>query len=199
MTQRRTPVRMIVVLGIDPGLRATGYSIIQGDSSGVCLASGGVLRSPSSDLGGTLRVLHRALGRLLADHRPDLVAVEDLFAHPAFPRAALAVAHARGVMWLAAGEAGVDVLSLAPAEVKRVLTGSGRAAKGQMARAVSRLLGCAVDDAHVADAAALALTALSRRGVPLQPSSRSHPAAPSRSIARAAAGAVAAPVPRGGG
>ncbi|MDQ7829016.1 MAG: crossover junction endodeoxyribonuclease RuvC [Armatimonadota bacterium] len=190
---------MTVVLGIDPGLRATGYSIIQGDPSGVRLASGGVVRAASSDLGGTLRALHHALRRLLADCRPDLVALEDLFAHPAFPRAALAVAHARGVVWLAAEEAGVGVLSLAPAEVKRVLTGSGRAAKGQMARAVSRLLACTVDDAHVADAAALALTALSRRGVPLQPSSRSHSAAPSRSVARVAARTVAAPVPRGGG
>lgn len=197
MRQRRTPVRMIVALGIDPGLRATGYSIIQGDPSGVRLASGGVVRAAAPDLGGTLHALHQALRRLLADHRPDLVAVEDLFAHPAFPRAALAVAHARGVVWLAAGEAGVDVLSLAPAEVKRVLTGSGRAAKGQMARAVSRLLACTVDDAHVADAAALALTALSRRGVPLQPSPRSRPEAPSGTGPRAVV--AAAPRASGGG
>jgi crossover junction endodeoxyribonuclease RuvC len=103
---------------------------------------------------------------LLAEHAPAAVALEDLYAAYRFPRAALALAHARGVVCLAARQRGVVVLSLAPAEVKRFVAVNGAASKAQVQRSVERLLRLAGPPrpAHVADALALALTGLSRLG-----------------------------------
>lgn len=159
---------MIIALGVDPGLRATGYSVVRGDRGGCALLDLGVLSPAGGDLPAALAAIHEGLTAVLRAHPPDIVAIEDLFAHPAFPRAALLMAHARGVICLAAAEARVPVEALPPAVVKRALVGSGRAAKGQMQAMVGRLLHVAPPlSTHVADAAALAITALSRRGVPL--------------------------------
>jgi crossover junction endodeoxyribonuclease RuvC len=90
--------------------------------------------------------------------------LEDLYTEYAFPRTALLMAHARGVICLAARQGRVPVVSLAPAEVKRAVTANGRAGKEQVARCVQRLLGLpdTPHPSHVADALALAVTGLLR-------------------------------------
>src|SRR5229473_4918276 len=92
-----------------------------------------------------------------------------LFSAPQFPRTAILMGHVRGVVCLAAAELEIDVSALPPAAVKQAITGSGAASKTQIQAAVSRLLhpGDALDS-HVSDAIAISLTALSRRGFPLQ-------------------------------
>lgn len=110
--------------------------------------------------------IYDAVAGLLAEHAPAAVVLEDLYAAYRFPRAALALAHARGVVCLAARQRSIPVLNLAPAEVKRFVAVNGAASKAQVQRSVGRLLrlACPPRPAHVADALALALTGFSRLG-----------------------------------
>ena len=116
-----------------------------------------------------IHAIYDAVHGLLEKHAPDLLVLEDLYTEYRFPRTALLMAHARGVVCLAAQQRGVAVLALAPAIVKRVVAGHGAASKEQVQQSVRRLLGLADPPrpSHVADALALAFTALSRRGAPL--------------------------------
>ena len=106
------------------------------------------------------------MDRLLAEHAPGALVLEDLYAEYRFPRTALQMAHARGVICLAARRRGVQVLTLAPAEVKRAIAAHGAASKAQVQEAVRRLLSLPIAPrpSHVADALALALTGFSRAG-----------------------------------
>ena len=99
-------------------------------------------------------------------HQPAAMILEDLYTEYAFPRTALLMAHARGVICLAARQCDVAVLALAPAEVKRAVAAAGAASKHQVQHSVRRLLKLDVlpTPSHVADALALALTGFSRLG-----------------------------------
>jgi crossover junction endodeoxyribonuclease RuvC len=90
--------------------------------------------------------------------------VEDLYTEYKFPRTAVLMGHARGVIYLAARQLGVAVLALAPSEVKRAVTGNGSAGKAQVQRAVQTLLGLESlpRPSHVADALGLAVTGMAR-------------------------------------
>jgi crossover junction endodeoxyribonuclease RuvC len=160
----------MLILGVDPGLRATGYALVQGSPSGVDLVDHGLICTEDiSDLPDRLRKIHRDLRAVLADRRPALVAVEDLFAAAQFPRTSILMGHVRGVVCLAAAELEIDVSALPPAAVKQAIAGSGAASKTQIQAAVSRLLHRSdVLNSHVSDAIAISLTALSRRGFPLR-------------------------------
>jgi crossover junction endodeoxyribonuclease RuvC len=125
----------------------------------------GVLSTQGRDLGARLLQLHRDVEALLRDLRPDVVVLEDVFAHARFPRTAIELGHARGVLCAVAAAAGVRTVTLAPAAVKHAVTGSGRASKPQVQTALRRLLGLrALRNAHAADALALAYTGLLRLG-----------------------------------
>ena len=113
-----------------------------------------------------VELIYTGVDLVLATHAPELLVLEDLYTEYKFPRTALLMAHARGVICLAARQRDVAVLAMAPAEVKRVITANGAASKAQIQTGVQRLLGLAVAPrpSHVADALALALTGFSRRG-----------------------------------
>ena len=113
-----------------------------------------------------LQQIYDGVDRLLAEHAPSTVVIEDLYAEYSFPRTALLMAHARGVICLAAEQHKIPVLALAPAEVKRAVAAHGTASKAQVQQSVRRLLRLptAPRPSHVADALALALTAFSRAG-----------------------------------
>ncbi|MGH2400853.1 MAG: crossover junction endodeoxyribonuclease RuvC [bacterium] len=158
------------ILGIDPGLRATGYAVVEGTpQEGLGLLAHGVIRTEEDDpLEFRLREIYAAVGLLVKQICPQSVAVEDLYAALRFPRTAILMGHVRGVVCLVAAQQGVEVESLPPAAVKQAITGFGAASKVQVQFAVQRLLRRPDRlDAHESDAAAMALTALSRRGVPL--------------------------------
>jgi len=114
-------------------------------------------------------LIYDGVARVLTTHAPALLVLEDLYAEYRFPRTALLMAHARGVICLAARQRDVAVLALAPAEVKRAIAANGAASKAQIQVGVQRLLGLttAPRPSHVADALALALTGLSRQGARL--------------------------------
>jgi crossover junction endodeoxyribonuclease RuvC len=112
-----------------------------------------------------VHLIYDGVDRVLATWAPALLVLEDLYTEYRFPRTALLMAHARGVICLAARQRAVTVLALAPAEVKRAITANGAASKAQIQTGVQRLLGLAAAPrpSHIADALALALTGLSRR------------------------------------
>jgi crossover junction endodeoxyribonuclease RuvC len=162
---------MARILGIDPGLRFTGYGLIRVSGPRMALVEAGVIRTDGrATLPARLRELHRGLCEVLADGRPAAVALEDVFAHAAFPRAAIIMGHVCGVVCLAAAQAGVPVETIPPAAVKRAVVTSGRAGKQQVQRMVRTLLDLGEEPGpHVGDALAVALVALLRRGAVRQP------------------------------
>jgi crossover junction endodeoxyribonuclease RuvC len=156
-------------LGIDPGLVSTGYGLLERAGATFAILAAGVVDT-TTDLAfeARLRIIYDGVQDVLLKHRPDLVVLEDLYAEYRFPRTALMMAHARGVVCLAAGQCGVPVMALAPAEVKRAVAFNGAASKEQIQKAIGTLLGLTErpHPSHVADALALAWTGLSRAGAP---------------------------------
>jgi crossover junction endodeoxyribonuclease RuvC len=155
------------ILGIDPGLRITGYGCVRltGSSPEPRLIEAGVLTfKPALSLEHRLGELHHALAELIAQLAPTHVAVEKLFAHYKHPRTAILMAHARGVILLAARQAGLGVDHLPSTEVKKSITGHGHASKRQMQLAVQSQ--CRLKEPpsppDVADAIAIALTSARR-------------------------------------
>ena len=129
------------IFGVDPGSAHTGYGCI--DTSGGrhrILACGALSPPARSAFPEKLRAIHDGLAALIAEHRPETVAIEDLF-HARNARSALKLGHVRGVVMLAASEAGLPVVEYAPAEVKRAVVGYGRAEKQQVQQMVGLLLG----------------------------------------------------------
>ena len=149
-----------VICGIDPGLGVTGYAILRSHTSPAEIIDAGVCRFSAKDtLAARLASIHADIAAILADHRPTLVAVEQLYSHYNQPRTAILMGHARGVILLAAAERGIEVRSYSATRVKRFLTGNGRATKAQMQRAIQMTFGLpAPPEPHdVADALAVAL------------------------------------------
>lgn len=161
------------VVGIDPGLRRTGYACVEVPPRSMepRLVEAGVLRlRATGSLPARLLQLHRELGEVLEELTPERLAVEGVFVDARFVRTALVMGHARGVVLLAAAERGLAVDELAPAEVKRAVTGRGQATKDQVRRAVMAQCGLrsVKGPSDVSDAIAIALCGARRRaGRPL--------------------------------
>jgi crossover junction endodeoxyribonuclease RuvC len=116
-----------------------------------------------------LAALHAGLVQALDRHRPDVVAIEEVF-HARNARSALVLGQARGVALLAAGQSGVQVRSFAPSIIKQAVTGTGRAEKDQVGRMVCVLLGIAVRERlDATDALATAICGLLRAREPAPP------------------------------
>jgi len=147
------------VFGIDPGSERTGYGCIETDGRRHLLVTCGAIAPPvRASFPERLRVIHAELGRLLAECRPESVAIENLF-HAVNVRSALKLGHARGVAMLAAVEAGVTIAEYTPAEIKRAVVGYGRAEKRQVQHMIMLLLGLseAPEPHDAADALAVAI------------------------------------------
>jgi crossover junction endodeoxyribonuclease RuvC len=148
-----------IILGLDPGLAVTGYGIIRSNVS-VELIEAGVIRiSRNQPLAERLKELYAGIMEVLESYPVDYVAIEQLYSHYERPRTAILMGHARGVLCLAAANAGKTVHSYEPTKVKKLLTGNGRAPKAQMQLAIQQQLGLkeAPDPPDVADALAIAL------------------------------------------
>lgn len=157
------------VLGVDPGTATTGYGLVE-DAPGeapVLLEFGTIRTAPPTPMAERLRELHEGLAELIADLRPDEVAVEELF-FSSNVSSAITVGQARGVIMLAAAQAGLPVHEYQPAQVKLALTGYGGADKRQVQDMVRMVLNLAEpprpDDA--ADGVAIALCHLQMAGAP---------------------------------
>jgi len=149
----------MLVLGLDPGLATTGYGFVEGDGQKLTAVAYGVLRTPPhTPLATRLLQLHEQLSQLLAQYRPAVVALEELF-FSTNARTAIIVGEARGVLLFTAAEAGLEVAEYTPLQVKQAITGYGQAAKSQVQQMVRILLNLAEipypDDA--ADALAVSI------------------------------------------
>ncbi len=153
------------VLGIDPGTATVGYGVVERSSSpgrAARLVECGVLRTrPKEALAQRLAVIHEGLKELIARHRPDVLAVEDIF-YATNVRTTVVLGHARGVILLAGAEAGLVLAEYSPALVKKTVVGRGAALKPQVGYMVAKLLQLSAvpKPADAADAVAVALTHL---------------------------------------
>jgi crossover junction endodeoxyribonuclease RuvC len=149
----------VKVFGIDPGSERTGYGCVESDGRRHRLvACGAIVTSRRLGFPAQLLRIHQHLTALLAEHRPEAVAVESLF-HAVNVQSALKLGHARGVALLAAVEGGYAIAEYTPAEIKRAVVGYGRAEKHQVGEMVKLMLGLAeVPTPHdAADALAVAI------------------------------------------
>jgi crossover junction endodeoxyribonuclease RuvC len=154
-------------MGVDPGLVATGYGVIEAREGAPTLLDAGLIETRTDwPLEARVATVYDRVAALLRAHGPAALVLEDLYSEYRFPRTALLMAHVRGVVCLAARQGQVAVLALSPAEVKRAVAGHGGAAKSQIQRGVQYRLGLDAPprSSHVADALALALTGLGRLG-----------------------------------
>jgi crossover junction endodeoxyribonuclease RuvC len=150
------------VLGIDPGLGVTGYAVVEPSRHGPFVVEAGVLRPrgpAAKSMDGRLKMIHEGVIDVLGAFAPSALALEQVHSHAKHPRTSILMAHARGVIVLAAALQGVPVFGYAALRIKKTLTGSGRAPKEQMQHAIRAELGLdTLPEPHdVADACAVAL------------------------------------------
>jgi crossover junction endodeoxyribonuclease RuvC len=157
---------MIKIVGIDPGLAATGVGVVRGRGMKVAGYSFGcITTSCSIPLPGRLDRIFSRLQQLFSKEKPDLVVVEDVFSLKEYPKSGIALGQVSGVVMLAACRAGVACLQIPVREAKQVLTGSGTASKVQLEKAVRRHLEHPgpIRPYHASDALGLAMIGLFRR------------------------------------
>ena len=148
------------VLGVDPGLRTTGYGVVEASGGTFRLIEGGVLRPKATlSLEERLAQLHAAMLDVVRSTQPDCMVVEELWSAPKHPLTGVLMGHARGVIALAAGLCAVTFEELSHVTVKRALTGNGAARKEQVKAMVCVQLGLTIapEPDDVSDALALAL------------------------------------------
>lgn len=158
------------VLGIDPGTRRTGWGIAERRHTKLVGVAAGVIRLRERDpLADRLEIVFDRLGELLDEHRPDVVAVEDVF-YAKHANAAIKLGHVRGVVLLLVAKRGLALAEYPPALVKRTVAGRGAADKKQTARVVAAMLGLRELPAEDAtDALAIAITHLAAQSASAQP------------------------------
>jgi crossover junction endodeoxyribonuclease RuvC len=148
------------ILGIDPGLNTTGYGVVEVRGRDVRLVEAGVVRGKTKgSLAARVQEIHDGVADVIRTLGPQAMALEKLYSHYDRPTTAILMGHARGVIVLAATQAGIAVHDYAATQVKKTLTGNGRAPKTQMQEAVRRELRLAKtpEPPDVADALAIAL------------------------------------------
>jgi crossover junction endodeoxyribonuclease RuvC len=155
------------VLGVDPGTSVTGYGVIEtgngAPAMGRLIECGVLTLSPKSSLPRRLHELHAHIALLITRHQPTALALEKAF-YQKNVRTTLVLGHARGVILLAAQEAGLEIAEYSPAQVKKTVAGAGAAPKAQVAAMVARLLKLTHPPrpADAADGVAVALTHILR-------------------------------------
>ena len=131
----------MIVLGVDPGTATTGYGVVRGDGSApsALIECGVISTRPRDTLAARLAEIYDGIRELIVQHRPDALAVEDVF-YAKNVRTTLVLGHARGVILLAGQQAGLPIHEYPPAEIKKAIVGNGAATKEQVQFMVTRLL-----------------------------------------------------------
>jgi crossover junction endodeoxyribonuclease RuvC len=155
----------IRILGIDPGLRNTGWGVIEAQGSRLAYVACGCVRSDAlASMGARLRQLHEGLAAVITDHTPHEAAVEETFVNRD-PQSALRLGQARGVALTVPALAGLEVAEYAANVVKKTVVGNGHADKAQIAMMVRVLLPASLAaSADAADALAVAICHAQHRG-----------------------------------
>jgi len=154
------------VLGIDPGLSATGFAVIETrekDAHHVC-EFGCIRTYPKTSTEERLNLIFERITSISQKWTPELIVLEDVFVRRDAPKAIVHLGEVRGIILLAAHKMKMRVMQISPAEVKSSLTGSGRADKEQVEKALRRFLNIQeeIEPSHASDALAIALTSILR-------------------------------------
>ena len=150
----------LIVLGIDPGLKTTGYAIVKSEGKAFdVIEAGKISTAENIPLERRLKVLFDGLNEVISEFEPQAMAVEELYSHYSHPLTAVIMGHARGLIYLAAALKAIPVKSYASTRIKKSLTGNGRASKMQVQRSVKGILKLQKlpEPPDVADAIAVAL------------------------------------------
>ena len=156
---------MVKVIGIDPGLSATGIGIVSGQGSKIDSYSFGCIHTTkSTPLPGRLDKIFSKLYQLLKSENPDLMVIEDVYSLSRYPKSGIILGQVTGVIQLAGVHAGVPALEVTVREAKQILTGNGNASKAQFEKAVRHCLNhkTRIKPVHASDATGLALIGLYR-------------------------------------
>jgi crossover junction endodeoxyribonuclease RuvC len=146
------------ILGIDPGLRITGYGVIEKHGQQLHYIASGCIKTPDGELPERLKVILTSLGEVIAQHQPQLAAVEKVFVN-VNPQSTLLLGQARGAAICALVQAGLPVAEYTALQVKQSVVGNGHAAKEQVQAMVKRLLNLSgTPSPDAADALACAIT-----------------------------------------
>jgi crossover junction endodeoxyribonuclease RuvC len=154
-------------LGVDPGLAETGYAVIGTcDRGGEACEWGCFKTSPKLTLPHRLQIIYQNVEAVIKKWQPTILILEEVYVLPQFPKAAIQLGEVRGIIYLASQQSDVSIMKIRPTEIKNSLTGHGRATKDQIRRSVRRILQMEdeITPDHASDAAALAITGLSRKG-----------------------------------
>src|SRR5256885_2901574 len=151
------PAPTVRILGIDPGLRVTGFGVIEKNGASLSYIASGCVKSGDADLADRLKTILAGLREIIGEHRPQQGALEKVFVN-VNPASTLALGQARGTAICAAVDAGLPVSEYTALQVKQAVVGNGHAQKGQVQEMVKRLLGLAgAPSADAADALACAI------------------------------------------
>ncbi len=158
----------MIILGVDPGLRTTGYGVIEEISGRLKLIEAGVIVTEArSNISERLKLIHDAVVELLKERKPEVIALEKLYSDYRHPTTAILMGHARGVICLAAGLFNTPLVNIPSTRVKKSVISHGHASKDQVARAVQGILSLkqAPKPHDVTDALAVAISyAFTKRG-----------------------------------
>lgn len=155
----------IKLIGIDPGLAATGIGVVTGDGRKVTDFAYGVIRThQKATTPARLDKIYSRIHEVLIAEKPDLIVVEDVFSLDKYPRSGITLGKVSGVILLAAHHGNTEVVEIPVREAKQILTGNGNAGKDQLEKAVRQALGSpnAIRPNHASDALGLALIGLFR-------------------------------------
>lgn len=130
----------MIVLGIDPGIAAMGYGVIKTEKGKYkVLGYGCIKTTPKTPYPQRLRIIYQKLNEIIQCYSPDVVAMEQLF-FARNARTAISVGQSQGVVFLAAADASLEVVKCPPLQIKKILTGEGRAEKKKVQKKVRKLL-----------------------------------------------------------
>lgn len=145
------------ILGIDPGLRSTGFGVLDKQGQQLGYVASGCIKTPAGELPGRLKIILEALGEVIAQHQPQQVAIEKVFVN-VNPQSTLLLGQARGAAICAAVQADLPVAEYTALQVKQAVVGNGHAEKEQVQAMVQRLLALSgVPSPDAADALACAI------------------------------------------
>jgi len=156
---------MVKIIGIDPGLSATGIGIVRGLGAKIDSYSfGSIHTSKTTSLPGRLDKIFSKLLQLLKSEKPDLMVIEDVYSLNRYPKSGILLGQVTGVIQLAGFHAAVTSIEVPVREAKQILTGNGNASKEQLEKAVRHRLNhkTCIKPVHASDAAGLALIGLYR-------------------------------------
>ena len=151
------------ILGIDPGSRLTGFGVLDCEEDQATYVASGAINTIKGDFPERLKLIFRSVSEIVAEYRPDIVAIESVFMHRN-AGSALKLGHARSAAICATFEFDIDVFEYAPREIKQAIVGTGAATKDQVQHMIRHLLKLEGDPSEdAADALAAALCHANRR------------------------------------